>query len=201
MSRPKGFDRDAVLERAIELFWARGYAGTSITDLEHHLDIGRQSLYDTFGDKRALFLKALDRYSSWTADRLAGTLLAPDSGLGAVRAYLQATVELLTPPGQRKGCLIANSILAFGQSDAEVSARCLGNQALVTEGFRHALTRAVERGEVALGFEVEGGATMLMAHVHGLAVLARGGTTRQELLSVVSQLMSRLQRNPSLNHI
>jgi len=193
MPRSKEFDQDAALDRAVELFWARGYAGTSITDLENHLNIGRQSLYDTFGDKRALFLKALERYSRWNADRLQETLLALDSGLGAVQAYFQATVELLTPPGQRKACLVANSILEIGQNDAEVSARCLGNQALVTHGFRHALAQAVERGEVAREMDVEATAMMLMAQAYGLVLLAKGGATRQELLNAVSSLLSRLQ--------
>jgi TetR/AcrR family transcriptional repressor of nem operon len=193
MSRPKGFDQDAVLDRAVELFWARGYAGTSITDLENHLHVGRQSLYDTFGDKRALFLKALERYARWNADQLVGILKAPDSGLDAVRAYFQTTVEFLTPPGQRKACLVANSILEIGQSDADVSARCLRNQAMVTDGFRHALKRAVERGELAPGFDAEAGATMLMAQVYGLALLAKGGAARQELLTAVDVLLSRLK--------
>lgn len=193
MSRPKGFDQDAVLDRAVELFWARGYSGTSIADLENHLHVGRQSLYDTFGDKRALFLKALERYSRWHADQLVEILKAPDSGLDAVRAYFQTTVEFLTPPGQRKACLVANSILEIGQSDAEVSSRCLRNQAMVTDGFRYALNRAVDRGELAREFDVEAGATMLMAQVYGLALLAKGGTTRQELLTAVALLLSRLE--------
>jgi TetR/AcrR family transcriptional repressor of nem operon len=192
MSRPKGFDQEAALDRAVELFWARGYAGTSISELESHLNIGRQSLYDTFGDKRALFLKALERYSRWNADRLQETLLARDSGLDAVHAYFQTTVEFLTPPGQRKACLIANSILEIGQGDAEVRACCLGNQALVIHGFRHALAQAVERGEVARETDVESTATMLMAQVYGLALLAKGGATRQELLNAVSALLSQL---------
>ena len=62
MPRPKSFDEDAVLDQAVELFWDRGYEGTSLADLEAHLGLGRQSLYNAFGDKHTLFLKALDRY-------------------------------------------------------------------------------------------------------------------------------------------
>ena len=62
MARTKEFDVDAALDRAIELFWAQGYEATSLNDLLDHMEIGRQSLYDTFGDKHALFLAALDRY-------------------------------------------------------------------------------------------------------------------------------------------
>jgi len=192
MSRPRGFDQNSALDHAVELFWARGYAGTSIADLENHLHLGRQSLYDTFGDKRTLFLKALERYSQWSRDRLIEILKAPDTGLDAIRAYFQTVVEFLTPPGQRKACLVANSILEIGQSDAEVSARCLKYQADVVEGFRYGLSRAVERGELPLAFNAEAGATMLMAQVYGLSLLAKGGATRQDLMTAVSLLLSRL---------
>lgn len=65
MGRPKAFDEDAVLDRAAELFWTQGYEATSISDLEERLGVGRQSLYDTFGDKRRLFLRAIERYTEW----------------------------------------------------------------------------------------------------------------------------------------
>jgi TetR/AcrR family transcriptional repressor of nem operon len=192
MARPKEFDQDAALDRAVELFWTRGYAGTSIAELERHLHVGRQSLYDTFGDKRTLFLRALERYSKWNADHLIVILRTPDSGLEAIRAFLQAVVELLTPPGPRKACLVANSILEIGQADAEISARCLRNQTAVTDGLRYALSRAAERGELPRDFSVEAGATLLMAQVYGLALLAKGGATRQDLIAAVTALVSRL---------
>jgi AcrR family transcriptional regulator len=63
MPRPREFDPDLVLDRAVELFWAKGYEGTSISDLEEHLGMGRQSLYGAFGDKHELYVKAMDRYA------------------------------------------------------------------------------------------------------------------------------------------
>ena len=86
MARPKEFDIDQVLDRATELFWTKGYEETSMRDLEEGLGVGRQSLYSTFGDKRDLFLAALDRYSSLQQERIE-PLLAPDAGLAAIRAY------------------------------------------------------------------------------------------------------------------
>ena len=192
MARPREFDEDAALDRAVELFWTRGYAGTSIADLERHLHVRRQSLYNTFGDKRALFLMALDRYSQWNAEHLVSILEAPGSGLDAIRAYLRATVEFLTPPGPRKACLIANSLLEIGRGDAEIGARCLEHQAMVTEGIQHALIRAVGRRELPRTFEVEAWATLLAAQVYGLALLAKGGATRQQLMAAGSLLVARL---------
>jgi TetR/AcrR family transcriptional repressor of nem operon len=70
MARHKEFDRDAVLHKAMEVFWSRGYGATSIQDLVKHMGINRQSLYDTFGDKHALYLQALDRYGEVEGRRL-----------------------------------------------------------------------------------------------------------------------------------
>src|SRR6185312_856599 len=87
MARPKSFDENAVLDQAVELFRARGYEGTSLAELESHLGLGRQSLYNTFGDKQALFIKALDRYRRATGAAMADGLNLPDAGLEAIRDY------------------------------------------------------------------------------------------------------------------
>ena len=78
MARPKSFDEEAVLDQAVQLFWERGYEGTSLADLEAHLGLGRQSLYNSFGDKHALFLKALDRYRRDIGGAALAQLNAPD---------------------------------------------------------------------------------------------------------------------------
>src|SRR5215211_1091932 len=111
MPRPKSFDQDAVLDQAVQLFWERGYEGTSLAELEAHLGLGRQSLYNTFGDKQTLFLKALERYRRIMSEEVLAPLNAPDASLDAIRAFFKASVESLTAPGPRRACLVANTIL------------------------------------------------------------------------------------------
>src|SRR5919199_5772684 len=106
MARPKSFDQDAVLDQAAQLFRERGYEGTSMADLETYLGLGRQSLYNTFGDKHKLFLKALDRYRKEVSDAALVELTAPDAGLEAIRAFFHAAVEAHTARGPRLGCLL-----------------------------------------------------------------------------------------------
>src|SRR5438093_12545846 len=96
MPRPKSFDEDVVLDQAVELFWERGYDGTSLADLEAHLGLGRQSLYNTFGDKQALFLKALERYRRDAAQGPIAHLAAPGAGFADIRKYFTAMVDALT---------------------------------------------------------------------------------------------------------
>lgn len=192
MGRPRAFDEDKVLDEAAVLFWNQGYEGTSLTDLETRLGVGRQSLYDTFGDKRSLFLKSLERYGSWNADRLAG-LQSANAGLDAIREYFAGVVEFLTPVGSRPGCLMTNSISEIGDSDEDVATRCRQNQKRVIEAFENALTNALRRGDVADDLPVKSTARMLMAQTYGLATLSKAGLTRGELQESIGALLERLE--------
>ena len=95
MARTKAFDEDVVLDRAVELFWDQGYEATSISDLEEHLGVGRQSLYNTFGDKRELFVQALQRYASQNRDKLVAALGEPDAGWKALNGHLHGRTRYL----------------------------------------------------------------------------------------------------------
>ncbi len=192
MPRPRSFDEDAVLDQAVQLFWERGYEGTSLADLETHIGLGRQSLYNTFGDKQTLFLKALERYERAVVEKRLGHLTAPGAGLDAIRAFFKASVELLTAPGPRRACLIANTILERGSEDANVLLRCNHARADLERGFRRALAQAKARGELSEGLDVEATATLLVIQSYGLNVLAKTGATAEELHGAVEALLAGL---------
>src|SRR5215211_7704351 len=124
MARTKSFDENTVLDQAVQLFRERGYEGTSLADLEAHLGLGRQSLYNAFGDKQALFLKALDRYRREVGEEAVARLNAPGAGLEAIRMFFQHTIDMLTADGPRSGCLVANTILERGPHDPDALLRC-----------------------------------------------------------------------------
>src|SRR5882724_3967842 len=132
MPRAKSFDQDAVLNQAVELFWERGYDGTSLADLEAHLGLGRQSLYNTFGDKQALFLKALERYRRDASQGPIAHLAAPGAGFAAIREYFKAMVNGLTASEPRCSCLMVNTILERGSQDLDVEATAT---LLVVQGY------------------------------------------------------------------
>ena len=99
MPRPKSFDPDHALDRAMCAFWKKGYASTSISDLTKAMGINKFSLYSTFGDKRAVFLAALDRYSAQVVGTLLDTLENPESGLAEIRGYFDSGEVRLPPRG------------------------------------------------------------------------------------------------------
>jgi TetR/AcrR family transcriptional repressor of nem operon len=192
MPRPKSFDEDAVLDQAVQLFRERGYEGTSLADLEAHLGLGRQSLYNTFGDKQTLFLKALDRYRRDGEAALA-ELNAPGAGLDAIRSYFHWIVGSLTAPGARTGCLITNTISERGSQDAGVLLHCNQARDVLERAFRRALGQGKDRGELASGLDVEAAATLLVVQNYGLTVMAKTGATAEELYAAVEALVAGLK--------
>jgi TetR/AcrR family transcriptional repressor of nem operon len=189
MARPKSFDDDAVLDRALQLFRQRGFEGTSMSDLEAHLGLGRQSLYNTFGDKRELYLKALDLYQRQANGQMLAMLEAPDAGLDALERWLAANAATVTVPGAPAGCFTVNSIVER-PDDAPTAARCTRGRECLTAAIRAALSSAQAKGQIAAERDVEGLVGLVVAHVYGLAVLARSGATERELSAASGALMA-----------
>ena len=193
MARPKSFDEEAVLDQAVQLFWERGYEGTSLADLETHLGLGRQSLYNSFGDKHALFLKALDRYRRDMGQAALAHFDAPDAGLDAIRAFFRWSVESLTAPDARHGCLVTNTISDRGSQDPDAMLRCNHARESLERGFRRALAQAKKRREVSQALDVEATATLLIVQNYGLTVLAKAGATKAQLNAAVEALFAGLK--------
>src|SRR3954470_18175839 len=105
MSRPKQFDPDATLTEAMEAFWERGYAATGVNDLLAEMGLNRGSLYGTFGDKKQLFLAALDRYEAQRADELRNMLDRPGSAKAALVDFIHMAADCCTSVEGRRGCL------------------------------------------------------------------------------------------------
>src|SRR6267378_420333 len=108
MARHKEFDRDETLQKAMEVFWSRGYEAASIQDLVTHMGINRQSLYDTFGDKHALYLLALDRYLEVESRKVFELLERPGSVKRSLRQLFEGVVERSLCDRQRRGCFMGN---------------------------------------------------------------------------------------------
>ena len=192
MARPRAFDEAEVLDRAVDLFWERGYEATSIADLEEHLGLGRQSLYNTFGDKEHLFLKALERYAERGHEMRKELLMRPGAGLAEIRAFFDANVNLLTEGGHRRGCLVANSIVEPAGDIPEVQGQCRLNQRRLGAGLRHALKGAVTAGELPAGFDVEVGVSLLVSQIYGLVVMSRSGASAAELRRTAEEMIRSL---------
>jgi len=147
MARPKEFDQDSALRKAIRLFSQQGFAATSTDDLMRAMDVGRQSMYDTFGDKQALFLKALEIYVTESVHAIRAELEKPGSALSAIQNALVTFAER-RDLSSAEGCMGLNAISEFGQRDPEVT-RITRNAARVQrQALMLTLTRAKTQGEL-----------------------------------------------------
>lgn len=193
MARTKEFDVDQALDRATELFREKGYEGATMCELVDAMGIGRQSLYDTFGDKKQLFLRAIERYTERGRASVAASLFAAEASLPELEVYFEQLVDFLRPRGGKSGCLVASAIVEVGEDDADVAGLCQGNQRKVVAGIQNALRRAVEKNEVRKDIEVDAAALFLMSQVYGMTVLARNGASKAQLRRVVEQALDSLR--------
>lgn len=188
MPRQKSFDPDAALERAMELFWQRGYEGTSTSALLKHMGISRQSLYDTFGDKEQLFQQALDRYARHNVTALLGALERPEAAAADVRAYFERLPDILVQFPERRACLLVNTMtdrIGDPASAAAVSA----HRARLEAAFRGALFNATRSG-LRLPLPPAPLAASLAASVVGITVASRAGASEAELRQLVASALT-----------
>jgi TetR/AcrR family transcriptional repressor of nem operon len=180
--RPRGFSEDEVVRGAAQLFWSRGYAGTSVQDFADSLALQRGSLYSLFGDKRGLFLRALQVYVSGVLEALQ-VLEAPGPVLDNIRRALLLTAEP-SAEGPHRGCLLGNTAVELAGSDEEVREAVRAAFQRTEEAFRSALVRAQEAGEIPAG-EVADTAALLLVVMQGLQVIARTEPDPRRLAAVV----------------
>src|ERR1700681_3347680 len=147
VARPKEFDQEKAIRKAIRLFSQQGFAATSTDDLMRVMDIGRQSMYDTFGDKRALFLKALKMYVTESVHSIDVELQRPGSALAAVQNAL-VTFAQRKDFSSAEGCMGLNALTEFGRRDADVARISREAARVLRQALMHVLTRAKKQREI-----------------------------------------------------
>ena len=178
--RPRSFDESEALEKATRVFRAKGYDGVTIDDLVAGMGVGRPSLYAVFGDKRAIFLRALRVYAERKGARAAKALLTPPALRASLIGFLRNAVESATETGSAPGCLLV--CVAPLVNDAEVRRflqdAVAGGTALVERRFRD----AISAGEIPSDFPVAIRAGQVLDFGRGLTMRAQMGTPRKTLL-------------------
>ncbi|MDQ0391857.1 TetR/AcrR family transcriptional regulator [Labrys monachus] len=193
MARPREFDRDEALKHATAVFWAKGFEGASTDDLLAAMKIGRQSLYDTFGDKRRLYLEALERYLAASVSSHVAMLESEASPLAGIRRMLMAFAT--GSVGSRAlGCMGVGSISEFGQSDPEIIALNRSSALTLDAALVRALGKARSRGELAAGLDEKAAAHFIQATLLGLKVSGKAGLDAAALRQVVDVAMEALKR-------
>jgi TetR/AcrR family transcriptional repressor of nem operon len=187
MARTKEFDPDVALDLALDLFWRRGYEGCSLRDLLEAMDISRQSLYDTFGDKRSLFLKVLARYEKLAMEGLV-QLLEGKGTVAAVRGFGEYFLSEIVL--DRGSCLMANTAIEVGGDDREIQAIVRAYFVRVEAAIYAVLASAMEAGQIAEGRDLRALARHLVNAIHGLGIMGRSGASRPMLRQMLSVAMS-----------
>jgi TetR/AcrR family transcriptional regulator, transcriptional repressor for nem operon len=190
MPRAKAFDPSVALDRAVELFWQRGYEGASMTMLLDAMDISRQSLYDTFGDKHKLFLAALDRYRHNLHVELARLMAISESGRAGIRAVFDMVGREVLDRSEHRSCMMANAALELGQHDDAVRGRVASHLAQVEELFHDALERDRAAGQLAAERDTRAAARCLVNAIHGLGVLGRAGVKRSVIDDTIATTLT-----------
>jgi len=185
MARPKEFDQEKALRKAIRLFSRQGFAATSTDELMHVMNVGRQSMYDTFGDKRALFLKALEMYVRESVYSITVELERPGSALSAVQNALVTFAER-KDLSSAEGCMGLNAISEFGQRDADVT-RITRNAARVQRRtLMHVLTKARKQRELSSDADLDSLADFFESTLAGIRMAAKAGKRRQALRNIAA---------------
>jgi TetR/AcrR family transcriptional regulator, transcriptional repressor for nem operon len=203
MGRPREFDRDQVLDRAVEVFWTRGYSRTSVSDLTDSMGIQRGSLYAAFGDKHQLFLEALDRYEERFYRETRRLLEERPAREGIREVFLKVLTDCACEGG-RKGCFITNTAVALAEDDPDTAVRVRANLLRVEDAFEEAIGKAQARGEIAKRHPSRALARFLSNGFQGLRVLSRCSVALDVLHDAVEVTLSVLNesapaREPSIN--
>jgi len=190
--RPKEFDEEEALERALDLFWRKGYKGSSLADLLAAMQISRQSLYDTFGNKRGLFLRVIHHYRASQLSHALALLEREGSPVENVKDVVRFFEQLGRDP-QCRGCLVANSLVELGPTeDEEITTLLHETLALLKQGIEHALEAAQATGELGAGKSPRRLALSLTNSVLGMAVTGRLRVGQDDLSEVYAGTLDML---------
>jgi TetR/AcrR family transcriptional regulator, transcriptional repressor for nem operon len=185
MARPKEFDQQEALRNAIRLFSKQGFAATSTEDLMRVMNVGRQSMYDTFGDKRALFLRALETYVTESVHAISVELEKHGSAISAVRNAL-LTFAARADLSSAEGCMGLNAIGEFGRRDAEVTRIIRKAARTQRRTLMGVFARAKAQGELGSDADLASRADFFESALAGIRMAAKAGKSRQALRKIAA---------------
>ncbi len=192
VGRPRSFDRDEALARAMEVFWTRGYEGTSLADLTDAMGINRPSLYAAFGNKEDLFAAALALYEAIEGAEISRLLAEAPTARAGIEATLRYNARVYVETGRPRGCMIVLSSLVGATECAPVRALLAARRAAGEEELRLRLARGQAEGDVPADADAAQLASFVTAVLQGMSVKARDGASLAALDAIVDAALRAL---------
>jgi len=190
MARTKDFDENEVLRKAIDIFWHKGYNGTSMQDLVDGLGISRSSLYDTYGDKHTLFVKALESYQNEASGKICSIISSPGSAKETIKQLLEFITTGLLNDEKHKGCFMVNAEVEVAPHDKEVSKLVSANDQQVENAFYLAIKKGQDSGEITNRQDARALARFTFNTVKGIRVTAKSTTDKAVFDDIVRLSMA-----------
>lgn len=188
--RPRNFDRNAALARAMELFWRCGYEGTSVGDLAAAMGIGKPSLYAAFGCKEALFRESVTLYDAVEGEATERAFNDEQTAREAVAAMLRNNADAYTHPGKPNGCMIVLAAMTGTPENAEVRDYLAQLRRDGENALRQRLDRGIVEGDVPKGTDTATLASYYTSVLQGLSIQARDGSSRATLEAIINTAMT-----------
>ena len=192
MARPREFDCGEALRRALAVFWEKGFEATSTDDLVRAMGIGRQSMYDTFGDKHQLYLEALQLYEANSGAELFKRIYETPSPFVAICDYILSIADG-TSADRSRGCFYVNATNELASSDPDVAAVIRTSSARCEAAFERILREAKQRGEVDRSVDERVAARFLLSTIRGLRVSAKADVEPEDLRAIATLALSTLK--------
>ena len=185
MARPREFNREQVLERAMQVFWSKGYTATSMRDLTDAMGLSKSSLYDTFGSKHDLFLESIDYYRDNVSAQVRSVADLEKPADQVILAVLSRAVDRILEPNGRRGCFLNNCAVEVGPIDEAAAERCRAGLGMMEETFLRLVRRAQLEGSISPTRDAVSLARYLTSTVNGIMVMGKANPDRAMLEDIV----------------
>lgn len=183
--RPREYDEDVALEAAGQVFWTKGFSATSLDDLSEAMDMNRPSIYRAFGDKEAIYRKALMRFCQAMEAAFASTMLAEDDIRKALTQFYRAAVTTYTGGERARGCLVMSTAVAAATCHPEIRTDLLAIIRDLDKKMAMRFQQAVDDGQLSSSFDAGGRAALAQSLLHSLSLRARAGESPRRLRRLI----------------
>lgn len=190
MARQKEFVKEEVLEKAMNTFWRFGFEGTSMQNLVENMGINRSSLYETFGDKRALFTAAITHYEQTKMQEILNCLQIQGTGKTVIAALFNNLIDQSISDQERRGCFLTNTTVELCPHDPEIAAKIALDMKIIEKALYQVLLNAQKKGEISDSKDLDSIAQYLVSSFQGIRVIAKVNQEPEFLNNIVKVTLS-----------